>query len=129
MNPILTGYATIVAAWVPVLAVIGIVSYATANIPPGRHITEPEPTLCSEYLAAPSSDRIKQWIYTIEQGLIGNPELSQGVWDCVLDLYKMSETDQFMVRVCKADPNTDFNDLAFRALSAHLDKCEIRIVK
>ena len=46
-----------------------------------------------------------------------------------MDTYKVAETDQFMLRLCREEPMTPFTDLAFRALSAHLDQCGIGVTR
>ena len=105
---------------------------ASANIPPGPRATTQEPaeqTRCEEYLATQSSDRIDMWIVTMRQGLMNNPELEQTVWVCVMDIYKMSETDQFVLRACRDNPKAPFEELAFKALAHHLDKCDVGITR
>lgn len=110
------------------IAIVLLALLASANIPSGPTTSIPEPTTkCSEYIATPSSDRIDMWIATMQQGLMNNPDLEQSVWICVMDIYKMSETDQFMLRACKADVHTPFEDLAFKAVAGHLAKCEVEI--
>jgi hypothetical protein len=100
---------------------------ASGSIPPLGAIKPELKTACDEYIATPYTTRIDQWINTFQSGLMKNPELEQDVWTCVMDLYKMSETDQFMLSECRINTNTPFNDLAFKALSVHLDKCGIGV--
>jgi hypothetical protein len=121
-----------IATLIILVAILAVI--ASANIPPGLHTSLPEPeptysTKCEEYLDTQPTDRIDQWIVTFRAGLMNNPELEQEVWVCVMDLYKMAETDQFMVRACRENPKVPFEDLAFKALAGHLDKCEVGITR
>lgn len=96
-----------------------------AAIPTGLHTSIPEPSLtkCEKYIATHAMERMDDWIYTLEQGLLSNMQLGQDVWECVMDTYKVAETDQFMLRSCRANPNATFKDLALDALAEHLDQC------
>ncbi len=114
------------------IAAIIFTTPMSANIPSRPHTSVPEPvpeTKCEEYLATLSSDRIDQWITTIQIGLNKNPQLPIEAWSCVLDIYKMSETDQFMLRRCRDNMNTSFEDLAFEALEQHLKLCDLVVIK
>ena len=121
------------AVLLSILAIVSIVASINmptfASIPSGLHtsIPEPPPTRCDEYSATPATERMDDWIYTLQQGLRSNPVLALDVWDCIMDTYKVAETDQFMLRLCREKPNAAFNDLAIEALSAHLDQCGIGI--
>jgi hypothetical protein len=67
-----------------------------------------------------------QWIYTFQRGLVKNPELDKKVWACVMDIYKISETDQFVARECRKNPDASLDEITFRALVLHLNQCDIR---
>lgn len=105
---------------------------AYSNIPPLPHTSVPEPTCvtkCDEYIAKYPVDRMDQWIYTLRKGLAASPGLDQLAWSCAMDTYKIAETDQLMMRLCREEPNTPFNDLSFRVLKEHLEQCGIGILR
>jgi hypothetical protein len=113
-------------------AILLLAIAASANIPSGHVVPIPETknqTRCEKYLATQPADRIDQWILTFQQALRNSPKLEQDVLECILDLYKMSETDQFMVRACRKNQIESFKDLVWNALRAHLDKCEAGITR
>jgi hypothetical protein len=111
-----------------VVGIVLLAVLASANIP--RNPT-PEPTVpqtaCESYTATSDMDRAQQWIATLQSGLIKNPELSQEVWLCVMDVMKIDETDRFVFTACKADPRAPFEPVVFKALEHHLDQCGIGI--
>lgn len=111
-----------IIAIVAIAASINIHS-ANGSIPP-VDAPESNQTRCTRYLATPSSDRIDDWIFTFKKAIRNSPKLEQDLLECILDLYKMSETDQFMLRACRANPTAPFEELVYKALGVHLDKCE-----
>ena len=109
------------------IGVVCIAVLASANIPSGPP-TPPKPkTVCGGYTAMPHSERIQQWVNTLQSGLIKNPELAEEVWVCVMDYQKMVVTDKFVFDVCTDDPNADFEPVVFKGLEYHLDQCGIGI--
>lgn len=116
----------------PLLAILAILWSATlpasGSIPTGPPSTSPKTTTeCEYYTAQTRTDRIQQWINTLQSGLIKNPELPQEVWTCVQDMQKILVTDQFVYNVCLDDPNAPFETVVFKALEQHLDQCGIGI--
>lgn len=107
------------------LFVVLVSAHALGSIP-DRGQSEPT-TECGKYLAELPTARMDQWVRTFQSGLIKHPELGPEVWQCVMDIYKMAETDQFMVRECRKNTDAPFNELAFKALSVHLDQCGIGV--
>jgi hypothetical protein len=114
---------------IPLLVIlVALAVLASANIPPGLHNIEPTVTLCTDYTATGPAERMDDWLNTLQNGLMSNPELAETVWECVMDTYKVAETDQLVLRACRENVlGTTFKDIVFKALETHLEQCGIAI--